>query len=589
MRMTNPEGVARKPPESGSLNTTAHTADRFAILLAGLVPVAVYWNTLSHGFVYDDLPGIVDNPIVLGATRFQDLFQILGEPWRPIVQLSYAATHILFGFAPEAYHAANIALHAANVLLVYAIAFQVARLWIAPERRILFAAAASLLFAVHPLHSEAVAYIWGRSSSLCALFCFSSMLFVLLGHQETSAVRRRVLFSCALASGLLAWKSKEEAITLPLLLAGFLWLVGRKLAAVGTALVPVALTAVRWSDISGLAGKVAQNQELVLAGASPALPRGTFFLTEIKSAVFYYLGKFLIPVNLNVDPYVEPVGRIYDLDFLAACIVLACCAAMAILSRRRQPAVSFSLIALLASPLTAYACMPLADVVAEHRIYIAGLGIALLGAWAVTLKPKTGAVVLAAAVAVLSLATFERNKVWARSETLWRDAERKSPQLARPHLNLGVAYQAAGRYDEALAEYAHALSVNPRLALAYSNMSSIHLHRGDLEGAEALLIKAIELSPGRIGPYVNLAGIKLQRGAPGEAIRILDQTEKLGDFAIVHLRRGEALVALGRYDQARGEYARAAELGTGSAEIERRIEARIRELESMMPKQPVAP
>jgi Tfp pilus assembly protein PilF len=387
----------------------------------------------------------------------------------------------------------------------------------------------------------------------------------------------------------MAWKSKEEAITLPLILAGYLWLVGRRLAAAATALVPVALMAVRWSDISGLAGKVAQNEELVLAGASPALPCATFFMTEIKSAVFYYIGRFLIPLNLNVDPWVEPVTQIDDIRFLTACLVLACLACLAFFIRRRTPAVSFSLIAVVASPLTAYACMPLADVVAEHRIYITGLGIALLGAWAVALKPKTGVTPLAAAILALSFATFERNKVWATSETLWRDAELKSPQLARPHLNLGVAYQAAGRYDEALAEYKHALTVNPRLALAYSNMSSLRVHKGDLDGAEALLSKAIELSPGRIGPYVNLAAIKLLRGEPGEAIGILDQTARIGDFAIVHFARGEAFRTLGRQDQAKREYARAAGIRTGSAEVARRIASRMRETEALITRGPVQP
>ncbi len=583
-----PQRAARKTLEPGTSDNKTRAADRWALLFAALVPIVVYWNTLYHGFVFDDLPGIVDNPLVRGATRCQDLWQILAQRWRPLIQLSYAATHVVFGFAPAAYHATNVALHTANVLLVYAIASQVARLWLPPDRRRLFAAAAGLLFAVHPLHSEAVAYVWGRSSSLCAFFCFSSILLLMLGHQQKSAIERRVLFGCALVAGLLAWKSKEEAITLPLVLSGFLWLAGRKAAAAATALVPVALVAARWPDFSSLAEKVAQNQELVLAGASPSLPRWTFFLTEVQSAVFYYLGKFLIPVNLNVDPYVEPVKRLGDLRFIASCLVLGCCAAAAILVRRRQPAVSFSLIALLVSPLTAYACMPLADVVAEHRVYITGLGFALLAACAVALKPKTGAVVLAAAVVVLSLATFERNKVWAGSETLWRDAERKSPQLARPHLNLGVAYQVANRYEEALAEYAHALSVNPRLALAYSNMSSISVHRGDLVGAESLLKKAIELSPGRIGPYVKLAAIELQRGAPAEAIQVLDQTGKLGDFAVVHFSRGEALFALGKYDQARSEYSRAVELDS-SAELQHRAALRLREIDSKTEERPVAP
>ncbi len=235
-----------------------------------------------------------------------------------------------------------------------------------------------------------------------------------------------------------------------------------------------------------------------------------------------------------------------DLRFLAACLILSAAAALAIIVRRSHPVVSFGLIALLASPLTAYVFMPLADVVAEHRVYIAGLGIALLAAWFASLKPRQGAVVLTGAVLVLSLVTFERNGVWASSETLWRDAARKSPRLARLYVNLGVALQSDGRYDEALAEYEHALSVYPGLALVYSNISSIWLQKEDLDGAETLLNKAVELSPGRVGAYVNLAGIKLMRHQPDEALQILDQAAKFGNTAALEQRRGEALAAAGR-------------------------------------------
>ncbi len=555
--------------------------------LAAAVPVAIYWNTLRHGFVFDDLPGIVDNPPVGNAVGFRELWWILREPWRPLVQWSYAATHILFGFAPAAYHATNVGLHAANTLLVYGIASQAARLWLPPDRRRLFTAAASLIFAAHPLHSEAVAYVWGRSSSLCALFCFGSLLSLLLGHQETSGVRRRILFGCALVCGLLAWKCKEEAISLPLVLAGTLWLAGRNLAAAGTALVPVALAAARWSDISNLTEKVAQNRDLVLAGASPALPPALYFMTEIKCAVFYYLGKFLFPSGLNVDPYVESVRRAYDPGFLAACIVLAGCAALAVLVRRRDPVLAFGLLALLVSPLISYACMPLADLVAEHRVYIAGLGFALICARIAVLKPRIGVGALVVVVLALSTATHQRNKVWADNETLWRDAERKSPLLARPHINLGVACQAAGHIEEAAAEYAHAMTVNPRLAVAYSNMSSIRLHMGDVDAAETFLNEAIRLSPARVGPYLNLAAIKLRRGEPGEAIRILDQAGRLGDVAAVHFSRGEALFALGRRDQARREYLRAAELDPGSSDLRYRVASRMREMDIVSPEKPL--
>jgi tetratricopeptide (TPR) repeat protein len=88
-----------------------------------------------------------------------------------------------------------------------------------------------------------------------------------------------------------------------------------------------------------------------------------------------------------------------------------------------------------------------------------------------------------------------RESVWADSLTLWKDAEAKSPELARPRLNLGMAYQTEGSNDLAMIEYEHALRVNPRLALAYINIAGIYFGRDDFEDSEKALKKAMDMAP----------------------------------------------------------------------------------------------
>src|SRR5262249_44959108 len=149
--------------------------------------------------------------------------------------------------------------------------------------------------------------------------------------------------------------------------------------------------------------------------------------------------------------------------------------------------------AFLISPLTVYSFMPLADVVAEHRAYIAGLSFDLLAAWLVTRKMRHAPVAVVSVSLLLGILTIQRNNVWANNAELWKDAARKSPNLVRPAMNLGSAYEVEGKQDAALEEYQRAVSINPRLPAAYNNIGEIYLSRQNLEQAEANFRKAVEL------------------------------------------------------------------------------------------------
>ena len=370
-------------------NTRSPLKSFFPYAAISALAVTVYANTAGYTFVFDDLSGILNPHIIASATSLPQAVRLLGEPWRALTQLSYALTINIAGTNPRAFHITNILIHALNSLLVFGIAQHVAGFWMATTKRELFALAAASIHAVHPLYSEGVAYVWGRSSSLCASFYFGALLLVMAGHR--SEERRRYLwYSFALVSGLLAWKTKEEAITLPFVIAGFFALVGSWRAAGGMVLFPLGLIASRWTDIVGLSVNVRENQSLVLAGAAPALDRISYSLTYVKALVLYYLRMFVLPLNQNVDPHIEPVTTVLDPLFLVSVTVLIMLVVWGVVSARRDRVISFGLVALLVSPLLAYLFMPLADVVAEHRIYIAGLGFDLLLASLLTRSGRYG-------------------------------------------------------------------------------------------------------------------------------------------------------------------------------------------------------
>jgi Flp pilus assembly protein TadD len=547
----------------------------FAVAMAAFL---VYARTIPYSFVFDDIENILNNPAFFKFHPSQ-IWHFLVQPWRALVQISYGLTHYLFGYNPVAYHLVNVLIHTINSVFVFGIARLLAKRWLSQDKVEIYAVAAGLIFAVHPLHSEAVAYVWGRSSSLCALFYFGSLLMLFTGFSK--AGRKRILwFIGAAIVGFLAWKTKEEAITLPLVAAGAIALMGAWRSAIWIALTPFLLVAAQWQSFLQARVLVTENRAMVEAGLEPTLQPLTYFLTSLKGIVWYYLRLYVFPVGQSADPYLKPVSGFGDPSLLVSIVLLAAlvAAAFPLFSDRLFV---FGLLALLISPLTSYAVIPIADVVAEHRIYISGLGFALLIAWVLARLPRKRYWALACIVVTFGAATLMRESVWADSLTLWRDAVTKSPKLARPHLNLGMAYQAEGAEDLAMMEYEQALQVNPRLAPAYINIAGIYFGRDDLENSEKALKIAMDMSPTLPAPYLNLARIALKGNQPQKALEILSRAQTIRAVSrshLFHIVLGDAYAQLGRHADAVKEYKEAIRLRPDLGNAEDMPKARLDEL-----------
>jgi hypothetical protein len=471
----------------------AATAYLLKLILVLLIGVA-YGPCLNYPFVYDDKPGIEADSAISQARTVGQAAQVLREPWRPATRFSYALTHALFGFSKPAFHLTNIIIHIINTLLVFEIAFLLATRWIPSFAPAYFGFAAAAIHAVHPLYTEAVTYISGRSSSLCALFYFSCLFFVIRGLDSRSMAWRTAWFCAAGVAGVGAWAAKEEAITLPFAVAILLLLSGYRKPAIGLIVLPIAVVAIRWHQVAGLFRMSAANQTLVNAGLGSPVQAASFMLSVIKAAVFYYLSRFVLPFTQSIDPYFRPVQSLFEPGFLIAAAVIAALVAVAWHFRFKQPLVTFSIAALLASPLLAYAAIPLPDVVAEHRVYISGLGIDLLFAWILMQAGRLKWHLFVCLTISLFAATLMRNFVWKTEVRLWQNAETGAPNLVRPHLNLGVALQLDGRDDLAVLQYQQAVAIQPKLPVAYSNIATIFLKQGRVGEAKLMLQRAIELS-----------------------------------------------------------------------------------------------
>ena len=184
------------------------------LLLAAIVFV-VYANSLQGEFVFDDRAVVFNNPELLNLKTFGEIFRF--TDWRQPLYVTYRLNYYIGGLDPFGYHLLSTALHALNSVVVFYILLEVgASRWAA--------LGGSAFFAVHPLFSSSVSYVAGRSSLLCGTFYFLAILSFLKAVRPSHLWQRTLCLGIVIGAAWLAWSTKEEAITLPLFLATYLWI-----------------------------------------------------------------------------------------------------------------------------------------------------------------------------------------------------------------------------------------------------------------------------------------------------------------------------------------------------------------------------
>lgn len=527
------------------------------IALVGLCVLA-YANTLHGAFIFDDRQLVPQNAAIHNVHSFQDALAV-GAGWRQLLTLTYALNFLYGGVNTFGYHATNVVLHIVNVLSVYGILRSVA------NRAEAFCGSA--VFAVHTLFSSAVSYIAGRSSLLCATFYFAALLLFIKAIDENKPGIRLTLYALSGVSGFLAFQAKQEAIALPLFLAVIWWLRRKNSSRwlfAGLVAIPVVAAVLMRRELRDLYMTVTTNQNLVAGGLDRVLPPMEYLRTYLAGLVTYVLPRFVIPVSLSADPQIKIQESWYSPGFLIAVAALAGLIWISFRERQRQPLLTLGVAAILVSPFAPYAVFPIADVIFEHRAYIPGLGIAFLSAWGFKQMARRNENMSRAAalvvVTVLLAMTVSRNAVFASNITLWEDAERKSPLKARPHLNLGQAYQEGGRSDDALREYEHALARNPDLHAASANVAALYIDQGELSKAEETLVRVTSRAPNFTEAFINLGVVYLRKREPEKAIAAFDRVlARNPSEPSAHFNKAEALTMRRDFEQAFEHYQRAAD------------------------------
>ncbi len=523
------------------------------IALLILVGFLVYANSLGNHFQFDDYRML---DVIKTVPGIKSLFSLRLNS-RMVTQMSYYLNYrYRLGQADvRGFHLLNIFIHLLTGILIYWIVFLIAAdcppsgvggpascvagtdkrpdyteriadsadkdadyavksaphtLYLIPYTSVapLFTA---LLFLVHPLCTEPVNYIIARYSLLATMFSFSGLFFFILYFRK----RKKIYLFAVMLSLLFSLYAKEIGLIYGLSGMFLYFLIFRSsgdwfgLGKRSIFLVSLFLLLffLVWR-FTPLAGRIAFFGPLEAA---------KYFLNQNR-IFFVYLRLCLFPFSgLNVDHYYPWPGSLWQITNLLSLGLNIVLVTGAVYLRKKDKLLSFAVLwmYLLLLP---YFLIPTEEMMVEYRVYPAIFGYVLILSWVIdrlVKEKKFRVITVSLIIAVFSLTTFLRNRIWSSPVDLWLDAVKKSPEKSRAHCNLGNSYGLLGEMNKAIEEFQRAIFLEPYAPQPYLNLAKAYLFKGGYDSAIEISRRALPLKESEIFKadiYLNLADAYTKKG-----------------------------------------------------------------------------
>jgi len=520
-------GKTTPPPPSSPL-AAAGLDRRTCRILAALLACAIvpYLNILSNSFVYDDYQQLVQNPYVRSFQYLKEIFtasvwsfqsSAASNYYRPMMTLGYLIGYQIFGLQAYGFHLVSLFIHALVVCLVFALTQRLTgdRGW---------ALVAGAWFALHPIHSESVAWIAAVTDLELTLFFLITFRIFLAMVKRGGGYSGR-LWAAMGATFMLALLSKEQAMMLPVLATvyehfyredrsqtnilqkltryGLLWLLG------------AVYMLLRVHFLGGLAPNQKFRQVTPLS-----------ILLSALALLGQYVEKLVWPVRLCGYYIFHPSTSPLELRVLAGVAVLLVLAALFLVCwRHRDEKVRFAsfaivwFLATLAPVLNAHWLGE--NVFTERYLYLPSVGAAwLVGLGATMLWRRAGShparrqalVLVAVTVAILyAIRIVIRNRDWNNDVVFFTRTIESSPEPSL-FISLGMALEGEGRTDEAIAQYTAALRLKPDFSLAHYDLGNALARQGRVEEAVAQYREVLRLKPDDFDAHNNLGNALASQG-----------------------------------------------------------------------------
>ena len=574
-----------------------------AIAILLIISIGVYLNTLSNEFVYDDEAQVLRNPWIKDVKHIPEIF--LTNVWafmdkespsnyyRPLMHIVYMIDYYIFGLKPWGFHLTNIIFHAGVTLLVFLIASILINQSLNLNSKFIPnksgqnskskiqnpAFIAALLFAAHPIHTEAVTWVGGIPELSFTLFYLLSFYLYINSNKrytplnpllrgENKNKRWGKGFILSLLFFFLAALCKETALTLPLLLFVYDYSLNKNSVYGSRLTVHSIIKRYLLYLIVSIIYFILRTY--ALGGFAP-LPKKHAHLSNYEYFInifplfIQYLEKLLLPINMNAFYVFHPISSIFEWKGIIALILTLGFVFLLYFFRRHK--VVFLCLLWIVIPLLPVLYIPALgeNTFTDRYLYLPSVGFVVLVALAIerisqfnVLRQMVNYVIISILVILTGLystGTIKRNHIWKNSYTLWTDTVEKSPDSYIPHNHMGNAYYKKGEINKAFKHYQISLKLMPDSPEGHNNLGNVYSDVGRFDEAIKELMIALRLRPDYPEAHNNLGIVYAKQGRFDEAIKEYLITLKLKpDYPEVHLNLGNVYSALGKFDEAIKEY-----------------------------------
>src|SRR5437899_8802984 len=586
VKAQHPQPPQRERPEPVGRALTQRWRRWLVPMLIALATFAAFLPTLQNEFVgWDDVTNFLENPDYRGLawTPLRWMWTTHLGHYIPLMWMTLGLDYLLWGMNPFGYHLTSLLLHAANAVVFFFVVGRILTLALpSPSGRghalAVSAGFAALVFAIHPLRVESVAWATERRDVLSGLFYLLTILVYLQACERGERGRGWYWAAIGLFAGALL--SKSMAVNLPVVLVILDVYPLRRLGGpigwrseparrVYVEKIPFVLLAAAASAIAVIA------QSSVHAAVSLAQLSVPGRLAVAAYGLCFYLWKMVVPVNLSPLYELRPPLNPAATPFLLSYGVVDALPALALALRRRAPGLPAAWLAYVVVLLPVLGIVQSGPQIAADRYtHLAGLGGAilagagLLSCWRTSRTSKTGtpttlpiAGVATCVVVGLGALTWNQAQVWHDSEKLWTHALARDPQSSIAENNLGVVRADQSKLAEAIEHYQRALQMRPDYADAYFNLGSALFQQGKLAEASDHYRQALAIKRDHARAHNNWGVVLARQGKLAEAGDHFQAALHIGpDNADAHTNLGNALFQQGKLAEASDHFRQALRL-----------------------------
>ena len=530
-----------------------------ALIIVLLFTFVAYIPALKAGFVnWDDPDYVSNNPIIKNISNLEMIFTtpIQGN-YHPLTVISLILNYYISGFDAWSYHLLNILLHLINCFLVFRLALLLSR------NNLIIAFTTSLLFGIHPMHVESVAWVSERKDVLYSLFFLAG----LISYTRYVDRRSNKQYWLAVLWLTLSLLSKPAAVIFPVVLFCIDVLRERSL---NYKLLLEKLPFFILALAMGLLTFVAQKEK----GATEALnifDTGTRLLMGFYGIMMYFI-KLIFPVNLSPFYPFAPINEALPISYYISPLFSVLLIVLIFYSLKRNRVIAFGILFYLINLLLVLQFIPVGSaIIANRYTYIPYIGFFYIIGWLIDRYSK-GVIIRSyyfniPLALLLGALTFKQSMVWLDGASLWDQAIKTNPG-ARAYISRGDLYKQAKKYDLAIQSYTEAIKINIADQEAYTNRGNVYFELNNYEKALADYKKAHSIKPDYVTAIDNIGAIFGLQSKYDSALFYFNKALEVNPQYIASYRnRGLVNIELGRNEDAIKDFKKILEYDTNNPDV----------------------